>query len=337
MRDRHEKEKPAGGTAGSSEDRDDLDRSSFTKNSPDRQSENGLIARWRWIDQVAFDRDLPPSAVRVAIVVASHVNASTGTAWPSIDRLAEILGVVPNCIRKSIKGLVQGGHLDMELGGGRNAPNRYRLIAKEEHIESSKRCTAVQGYEEKPCTDVHETLHGCSRNPAQAFTKPCTGVKGNSLKNTPNENAEGTLSIERVAEVIPIDRGDERFKRTRGGGKQLSIPVEIVESTAEPRDFAAFWLVYPKKVGRLEAVAAFGEALKHAVSSEIIAGAQRYAESRLAAESDPIERERFTKSAERWLKGRHWRDEYATPRPAGLGRHAAEALAEAYGDDWEAM
>jgi hypothetical protein len=135
-----------------------------------------------------------------------------------------------------------------------------------------------------------------------------------------------------VAEVIPIGRGEERFKRTRVGGKQLSIPVEIVESSAEPRDFAAFWYFYPKKIGRLEAAQAFGEAIKHADVEEIIAGARRYADARLAAEADPVERERFTKSPDRWLRGRHWRDEYAAPRPAGVGKHFAAALKVLGGD-----
>jgi hypothetical protein len=329
-----DKKRPAGGTAGQS-NRGDLSGSRLTANSPDRQ---GLLARWRWIDQIASDKNLPPNATRVAVAIASHINGDTGAAWPSIDRLADILGLVANSVRKSIRAMVRGGHLAVEIGGG-SASNRYRLIAKADHTELSKRRPA------DPCTQMHPSeaapLHASAGDPCisvegtPAF--PCTpplhaNAPELSYKNSPNEHAEATRSLERVAEVIPIGRGEGRFKRTRRGGQQLSIPVEVVDSTAEPRDFAAFFHIYPKKVGRLEAVEAFREAIKHADAGEIIAGAQRYAEARRAAEPDPVQRERFTASADKWLRGRRWRDEHAAPRPPGVGKHFAAALADLEAD-----
>ncbi len=326
-----EKEMPAGGTAGTSKSViGESGDQSFTKNSPERQSENGPVAKLEWLKQVASDGSLPPNATRVAIAIASHVNGKSGVAWPSAERIAEILSLNSRSVRRCIGALVGGGYLAVEVGGG-SASNRYSLLH-----DGVAPMTPASGGEATPDATVSTPGRYCQGG-SGASVRGARALAPYELleNNSERELGERTLSLERVAEIIPIDRGEERFNRTRGGGKQLAIPVEIVESSAEPRDFAAFWHVYPKKIGRLEAGPAFSEALKHADASEIIAGARRYAEARQAAESDPVERERFTKSAERWLKGRHWRDEYAAPRPAGLGRHAAEALADAYGDeDW---
>jgi hypothetical protein len=292
--------------------------------------------KWLWIDQVACDRELPPSALRVAVVLASYANGSSGVAFPSIDRLAEILGIVPNCVRKAVRAMAAAGHLDVDVGGGRKACNTYRLIAKADHVESSKRFTDVQRYEEKPCTDVHETLHGRSQNPAQAFTKPCTPVRPNTIRNTTKEHQEGTHLIAREGDVIPFSREADRFNPpTRQRRGQLPIPLDGGTGKPDPDHFSEFWLIFPKRQGRHEAKEAFRAALRHATAEEIVAGAQRYAAVMEADRRDPAEKERFTKTAANWLKGRHWLDEHAPPRPRGEGRamtYARQLLEAGYGE-----
>lgn len=162
-----------------------------------------------WLEQIASDSTLPPTAARLAIILCSFVNRGTGDAFPSIPTLARRLGVVENAVRKSLKAMVEGDHLEIEAGGGRNATNRYRWTLKPstemQGIETAEPCTSlkgngsrpltlVKGKEEKPCTGVHpldtETLHGRSLNPARAFTKPCTPVHPNLMKNTIEEPFE---------------------------------------------------------------------------------------------------------------------------------------------------
>jgi len=64
--------------------------------------------KFEWIKQVALDGSLPPSALRIAVVLAEYLNRSSGDAWPSIPRVAAELEIVENCVRKSIKEMYGG-------------------------------------------------------------------------------------------------------------------------------------------------------------------------------------------------------------------------------------
>jgi hypothetical protein len=144
--------------------------------------------RFSWLNQVATDRSLPPSAARVAIVLGGYVNRVSGDAWPSVETLSASLGIVENCVRKALKAMVRNGHLTVDTGGGRKSTNRYRPVVKDQSNDDEKPRTDVRGFgEEKPRTDVRglekETLHGRSQNPARAFTKPCTPVHPNYYRN----------------------------------------------------------------------------------------------------------------------------------------------------------
>lgn len=144
--------------------------------------------RFSWLNQVATDRSLPPSAARVAIVLGGYVNRISGDAWPSVETLSASVGIVENCVRKALKAMVRNGHIAVETGGGRKSTNRYRPIIKDQSNDGQKPRTGMRGFGEgEPCTGVggfgKETLHGRSQNPARAFTKPCTPVHPNYYKN----------------------------------------------------------------------------------------------------------------------------------------------------------
>jgi hypothetical protein len=302
------------------------------ENEGQRQAQSGSLGKWLWIEQVACDASLPPTAVRVAIVIGSHLNDKTGDAWPSIDTIAEVLEVVPNCVRKSIKALAGNGHLEIEPGGGRNVQNRYRLIAKKSHVPIFKQRTGVKGFEEKPCTPVHKTLHSCSQNPAQAFTKTLHGSAPELKdKNLENELVEGTLSPaapeaseeEKVVDLFPV--GGMVGKVTppaRSSTRKGSVPAK-----GELEGFDEFWQAFPRRIGKDAARKAYAAAIKRATPEEIIAGARAYSAIRMA-EPDPERRERFTKHPSSWLNGGHWADEAPQFRPAppGMGPLAAAAL-----------
>lgn len=153
--------------------------------------------QFNWLSQVARDATLPPAAARLAIILSRYVNRETGDAWPSIPTLAEALGTVENSVRKALKAMVAGGHLEIKAGGGRNTTNRYRWRVKA-GLGEDKPCTPVKGNNDKPFTEMkckepkpcigvkpleQETLHGREENPSFLFTKPCTSVKGNPYKN----------------------------------------------------------------------------------------------------------------------------------------------------------
>lgn len=68
--------------------------------------------------------------------------------------------------------------------------------------------------------------------------------------------------------------------------------------------WAAFWAAYPRKKGKGDARKAWAQAIKNGADpAEIIAGAQRYAQERAAA--DP----KYTKYPASWLRAERWTDE----------------------------
>jgi hypothetical protein len=70
-------------------------------------------------------------------------------------------------------------------------------------------------------------------------------------------------------------------------------------------NFDAFWKIYPRREGRLDALKAYTQALKHATADTILAGAQRYAQS---CSRDGRER-KFQKLPGGWLRAGRWMDE----------------------------
>jgi hypothetical protein len=75
-------------------------------------------------------------------------------------------------------------------------------------------------------------------------------------------------------------------------------------------DFEAFWAVYPRKVGKPKARAAFDSALRRASIEQIIAGAERYRD-------DPNRSDEFTAHPTTWLNRDGWDDD---PQPPRRGR-----------------
>jgi integrase len=84
-----------------------------------------------WLEQIADDRDLLKTAVRVAMKIATrYINFDTGDAWPSQKGLAADLSVSASSIEKAIGVLVERGHLSMKRGGWGHT-SRYRWIIKD--------------------------------------------------------------------------------------------------------------------------------------------------------------------------------------------------------------
>src|SRR5436309_10374497 len=88
---------------------------------------------FRWLDQVAIDPDLPPSAFKIAYVIAEHVNRQSGDAWPSSRTIATACALSQPSVIDLVPKLVANGHLALEPGrAGRGHSHRYRLILKDQ-------------------------------------------------------------------------------------------------------------------------------------------------------------------------------------------------------------
>lgn len=87
----------------------------------------------------------------------------------------------------------------------------------------------------------------------------------------------------------------------------------VVGSSSKSKEaFASFWTIYPRKVGKPKALAAFLKALERAPADVILAGAQRF-------HDDPNREPQFTPHPTTWLNRDGWGDD---PLPARAQRAA---------------
>lgn len=78
-----------------------------------------------WRDQVVADTGLSHLATRVAVVLSHHVSRRHGYAYPSHDRLMDLLGCGRTALRAAIAQLRDRGHLSVQVLHGRGNANRY--------------------------------------------------------------------------------------------------------------------------------------------------------------------------------------------------------------------
>jgi hypothetical protein len=166
-------------------------------NAPDNASSQAAkqftADQFRWLRQVASDRELPPSAARVAIALTQYLNHKTGRAWPAQETLAATLGLTSRAVRASLAAMARQGHIttDGHCNGGRHRHNVYRMALKP---------MATEAQQPKPGTPVPsfgatvapswrqaaETRNASARNPENSGPKFGTPVPPNPYR-TPNE------------------------------------------------------------------------------------------------------------------------------------------------------
>lgn len=88
-----------------------------------------------WAIQVAADRDLPETALRIALVLPKWLNSKSLKAWPAQSTIAELINTSDRAVRSGLKRLVKGGHLVCltDKPGGRMS-NVYRIVVNDEVI-----------------------------------------------------------------------------------------------------------------------------------------------------------------------------------------------------------
>lgn len=84
--------------------------------------------------------------------------------------------------------------------------------------------------------------------------------------------------------------------------------------------FDEFWSVYPRKVGKADALKAYTKALKSASAAEILEGAKRYAQ-------DPNREPEYTAHPATWLNRGSWSDDPLPPKTVQFGNRSFAAPA----------
>ena len=114
-----------------------------------------------------------------------------------------------------------------------------------------------------------------------------------------------------------LPNSEPKLTRQKAGAEPIREPISSLRSdniSIKPdfdREFETeFWPVYPRKVGKGQALKAYRAARKQSDCQTITAGARRYAAERAGQD------QQFTRHAATWLNGQGWLDEPASkPSP----------------------
>lgn len=218
---------------------------------------NFARAKHQWLDQVAADAALVPLAFKVAYRLAAYVNQETGDAWPSQSRLAEECHVSHSGLRKAVRALVDGGHLEVTPGAGRIHTSRYRwtmrtaetchrpntfsseIMPPQGHVEAEN--VSLQEHVYSPNLSPEKQVPGGHVSPQGHPTCPPSDtqrVPGVTTNNT-NEQYQGTISL-RTADAAGSDPTDIRTNLFRDGLKILVAASGRTEGSC--RSLIGKWL-----------------------------------------------------------------------------------------------
>lgn len=138
------------------------------------------------------------------------------------------------------------------------------------------------------------------------------------------QKSKADVLKEREAARLRMGRlrsGDVRPNFERSSHAPVPVPVPQLQVQVQEA-FDQFWTVFPRKVGKRKASAAFAAACRRAPAERVMEGAKRYA-------ADPNRTDEFTAHPTTWLNRDGWED---APLPArdgrrpgrGANRHLAE-------------
>jgi len=115
---------------------------------------------------------------------------------------------------------------------------------------------------------------------------------------------------------------DAERERVRSYRNRTTQNVRVPETETETENriqktdtFDEFWSVYPRKVGKADALKAYAKALKNASAAEILEGATRYAQ-------DPNREPEYTAHPATWLNRGSWSDDPLPPKSPQVGFRA---------------
>jgi hypothetical protein len=238
----------------------------------------------RWLDRITLDLDLTHLAVRVALVLKTHLNEWTYEAFPSQMTIAQKLGVTDRAVRNALDALVKGGHLTVRRGGDRRLFNTYRMVVENRNEDSGSN----DGKE--VVSEVRDPVFRAGEE-EQAFRF------SSEESGTPvHENRNGGSS--ETGTPVPPNYLKEPSK-------------ELEETLSDPIDssFDEFFEQYPRQESEDLAREIYREIITSgkATPEDLLSGAMRYAEQESETEV------RWIKGPAKWLTEGKWKDK---TRPA---------------------
>jgi DNA-binding transcriptional MocR family regulator len=95
-------------------------------------------SKFLWCKSVWRSPHLSPGAVRTGLEIANHVNVKSGCAWPSEQRLAQLLGCSRKTVQRAVSELVAARLIYRKKQRGRSNQYRLRFEAVEREVAGDK-------------------------------------------------------------------------------------------------------------------------------------------------------------------------------------------------------
>ncbi|WP_158075658.1 helix-turn-helix domain-containing protein [Actinokineospora bangkokensis] len=253
--------------------------------------------------------------------LARNLRISARECRSVLDRLEAAGLIIPEAGRRGMP----GWRLSMRDFGGESDPLEER--ARRDRAAHAARNRAYRERQREAIARARVMAEdaiprdGAQQRPGTADRGARDGLAGHHVTALPPVRDGGATIISAGSGAAPSSTSMTYLQNTysaRAGGGSFGqsdalfeMPEQADAATDKSKilyteEFEMFWAVYPRRVGKARAAAAWHKARTAGVAAEVIrAGAVRYAQLVAAEAREP----RFVKQAEGWLHGRRWEDE----------------------------
>lgn len=221
----------------------------------------------------------------VLLAIADAANDTGREAYPGMATIAAKANLDKRTAQRAIRSLVDLGELSVFANAGPNGTHRYAVNMSKGRQDA--------------------TPAGCHGGDTPPGDMPPRQVA--TVASDPSGGGISSLRGRQDATRTILEPSKNR--------PSSSKPPEL-RRDSDPR-FVEFWSVYPKRVGKADALKALAKALKDGASiDEIIKGAKQYRD-------DPNRNNEYTAHPATWLRAGRWADELIVTnspkaaRPAG--------------------
>ena len=210
----------------------------------------------------------------VLIGIANHLG--DGGAWPAIETLARYANTSTRSVQRAVQELSELGEVQVYLQGGNGRMAGYRTNRYDISLSCPETCDGSVN---------HKLLPGATR----------TSRQGRQLRH-----ARGDTHVTLGA----TPASPKPYNKPSGKPSNKPKDRNKFDRTLFLESFEAFWLSYPRKVGKAAAHETFAKIVKSGINPEtIIAGA-------LALGQDPnLPQTQFVPYPTTWLNRDGWEDE----------------------------
>lgn len=232
------------------------------------------------------DSGLPPTTRHVALTLSLHMNERGGSCFPSQTTLARETGLNKDTVKVHLRSLANAGwlHRKVERDEARVGTRVYYSATVPQGVQNTVDETGGGAHDPTP-----STVGAGAENPSPV------GAHDPGRGGADNPCQEGVR--EDVREDVPQTPASGGRKRR---GKQPPEPLTPLERAD---DFDAWWKSWPRKIGKLDAVAAWRVMLGHLPPLDQMIAASKAIEERTRRECTGDEQwERFIPHPSTWLR-----------------------------------